>query len=534
MALAIPGTTGNPDTNCYDMSQSIQLHTFHGGLKLDGHKAISTSHPIKTAELPATLLLPVQQHIGQPADVIVKPGEQVFKGQKLTRASDYISAPIHAPTSGIISAVEERLVPHPSGLKALCIEIQTDGKDKWGEKVSYPDFRNTDIVTLRNHIRESGIVGLGGAAFPTSVKLNPGRSIDTLILNGAECEPYITCDDMLMREHAADIVEGMAIMQFMLSAEQCIIGIEDNKPEAIAAMRAAVKESELAAEVVAIPTIYPTGGEKQLIKILTNQEVPGDSLPADIGIVCQNVGTAKAVYDAVIHGQPLIDRVITVTGEGIAQPQNFLALIGTSMAELVAQAGGYKPGVKRLIMGGSMMGFALATDEIPIIKASNCILALTEVEQPPAQPCIRCGKCEQVCPALLLPQQLFWYAQAKDFDKIQDYHLFDCIECGCCAEVCPSHIPLVQYYRFAKTEIWNQEREKVKSDIARERHIFHEERLERLKKEKAERLAKKKAALKNRPKVGDAEAKKSEIEAALARVKAKKEKQTTTQKNIER
>lgn len=509
-------------------------HHFHGGLKLDGHKSISQSQAIKTADLPATLLLPVQQHIGHPADVLVKVGEQVMKGQKLTRASDYISAPIHAPTSGTISAVEERLVPHPSGLKALCIEIETDGKDNWGErqKVTYPDFRNTDVITLRNHIRESGIVGLGGAAFPTSVKLNPGRNIDTLILNGAECEPYITCDDLLMREHAADIIEGMAIMQTMLSAESCIIGIENNKPEAIAAMRAAIDKSELTAEVVAVPTIYPTGGEKQLIKILTNQEVPGDSLPADIGIVCQNVGTAKAVYDAVINGQPLIDRTITVTGEGITQPQNFLALIGTSMAELVAQAGGYKPGVKRLIMGGSMMGFALATDELPIIKASNCILALAEINQPSAQPCIRCGKCEQVCPALLLPQQLFWYAHAKDFDKIQDYHLFDCIECGCCAEVCPSHIPLVQYYRFAKTEIWNQEREKVSSDIARERFIFRDERLERAAQEKAERLAKKKAALKNRPKVGDADAKKSEIEAALARVKAKKEKQAATQENI--
>lgn len=530
--MALSNTAG-PSAGHKNMTHPA--HSFHGGLKLDGHKALSTQSPVKKAELPQKLSLPVQQHIGQPADILVKPGEKVYKGQKLTRACDYISAPIHAPTSGVISAIAERQVPHPSGLKALCIEIETDGKDLWDEqeRVSYPDFRNTDVITLRNHIRESGIVGLGGAAFPTAVKLNPGVSIDSLILNGAECEPYISCDDMLMREHAADIVEGMAIMQTMLNAEHCLIGIEDNKPEAIAAMQAAVAESKLDAEIVAVPTIYPTGGEKQLIKILTDKEVPGDGLPADLGFVCQNVATAKAVYDAVIHGQPLIERVVTVTGEGISQPQNFLALIGTGMDELVAQAGGYKSSAKRLVMGGSMMGFALSTDELPIIKASNCILALTEVEQPPAQACIRCGKCEQVCPAFLLPQQLFWYARAKDFDKIQDYHLFDCIECGCCAEICPSHIPLVQYYRFAKTEIWSQEREKVSSDIARERHSFREERLEQIAKERAERMAKKKAALKNRPKLGDADAKKSEIEAALARVKAKKEKQQSAQEQTD-
>ncbi|MDX5333222.1 MAG: electron transport complex subunit RsxC [Gammaproteobacteria bacterium] len=505
------------------------LWHFHGGLRLEGHKDLSTREPILDMRIPRWIILPVQQHIGEPAEVLVKPGDHVKKGQLVARAGGYISAPVHASTSGVVAAVEERPVPHPSGLSAPCVVIETDGRDEWlaDRMPALPDYAGLDAVTLRNRVREAGIVGLGGAAFPASVKLNPppGRRIETLIINGAECEPYITCDDMLMREQAQAVIEGIRIIQRIVQAERCLIGIEDNKPEAIAAMREALGEDDVIA-IVQIPTRYPTGGEKQLIKVLTNREVPSNGLPSDIGIVCHNVGTAAAVYRAVAHGIPLVSRLVTVTGQGVQHPRNIEVLVGTPISEVVAFTGGYSEAVERLIMGGPMMGFALGDDEVPVIKGTNCILAAGrgEVDRPgPAMPCIRCGECQRACPALLLPQQLYWHAHARDFDKVQDFALFDCIECGCCSYVCPSNIPLVQYFRFAKTEIWEQEREKRKADIARQRHEFRQERLEREEREKAERLAKKKAALAKTAEDGEAEdPKKAAIKAALERAKAKK------------
>jgi electron transport complex protein RnfC len=505
------------------------LWHFHGGLRLEGHKDLSTREPILDMRIPRWIVLPVQQHIGEPAEALVKPGDHVKKGQLIARASGYVSAPVHASTSGVVVAVEARPVPHPSGLTAPCVVIETDGRDEWlaDRMPALPDYATLDAVTLRNRVREAGIVGLGGAAFPVSVKLNPppGRRIDTLIINGAECEPYISCDDMLMREQARAVIEGIRIIHRIVQAEHCLIGIEDNKPEAIAAMREALGEDD-AIEIVKIPTRYPTGGEKQLIKVLTNREVPSNGLPTDIGIVCHNVGTAAAVYRAVAHGIPLISRVVTVTGQGVNHPRNIEVLIGTPISEVVAFTGGYSAEVERLIMGGPMMGISLGNDEVPVIKGTNCILAAAhgEVDTPgPAMPCIRCGDCQRVCPALLLPQQLYWHAHAREFDKVQDFALFDCIECGCCAYVCPSNIPLVQYFRFAKTEIWEQEREKRKADLARQRHEFHQERLEREEREKAERLAKKKAALAKATEDGEAEdPKKATIKAALERAKAKK------------
>ncbi len=525
---------------------SHQLWHFHGGLKLDSHKAMSTASSIVKASLPKRLVIPVQQHIGHAGQLRVSVGDKVLKGQTIAECPEYISAPVHASSSGSVTEITELPAPHPSGLNTLCVVIETDGKDNWTElhPTRHPNTKSP--AELRQLIRKAGIVGLGGAAFPTAVKVNPVKldpekadagspvHIETLIINGAECEPFISCDDMLMREYAEELISGCSIIQYMVSASHCLIAIEDNKPEAIAALEAVIKAQALhTIEVVSIPTLYPTGGEKQLIKVLTHKEVPSDGLPSDIGLLVQNVGTAVAVHKAIILGEPLISRIVTITGEGVKQPQNMEVLIGTLMSDLIEQSGGYHADASKLIMGGPMMGFALQSDNLPVIKGCNCLLAEnTPVETPPTMPCIRCGACATVCPAQLLPQQLFWMASSKNFDLVQDYHLFDCIECGCCSQVCPSQIPLVQYYRFAKTEIWNQERDRIKSDHARIRHDFRQARLEREKKERAEKLRKKKELLEKKKQAeaaakeggNDAEIdpKKVAIEAAMKRVQEKK------------
>jgi len=520
---------------------SQQLWHFHGGLKLDSNKAMSTASPIVKARLPKQLIIPTQQHIGEAGQLLVKVGDKVLKGQALTDCTEYVSAPIHAPTSGHIVEIAELPAPHPSGLNTLCVVLETDGEDKWLDlqPIRHPNTKSP--AELRQLIRKAGIVGLGGAAFPTAVKVNPGPEshIETLIINGAECEPYISCDDMLMREYAQELVSGCGIIQYMVSATHCLIAVEDNKPEAISAIKAVIKERALhTIEVVSIPTLYPTGGEKQLIKVLTHKEVPSDGLPSDIGLLVQNVGTAVAVHKAIVLGEPLLSRIVTITGEGVNQPQNMDVLIGTPMSELIEQAGGYHADASKLIMGGPMMGFSLQTDHLPVTKGCNCLLVENTPPAPPAtMPCIRCGACATVCPAQLLPQQLFWMASSKNFDLVQDYHLFDCIECGCCSQVCPSQIPLVQYYRFAKTEIWNQERDRIKSDHARVRHDFRQARMDREKVERAEKLRKKKELLEKKKQAEAAQKadgneaqidpKKAAIEAAMKRVQAKKAAQKT-------
>jgi len=533
-----------------------KLFNFNGGIPLPQHKEASTSLAIEPAAIPNRLVLPLSQHIGTPAEAIVEIGQYVLKGEKIAKADGYVSAPVHAPTSGIVEDIGDYPLPHPSGMLAQCIVIKPDGKDQWIELASHSsDYKQLNPSELRNIIRACGIVGLGGAGFPTSIKHNPGpdRTIDCLILNGAECEPYITCDDMLMRDKAKEIICGLLITKHALQAKQCIIAIEDNKPLAIKSMQQAVEEfGNNKISVAVIPTIYPAGSEKQLIFTITGKEVPENGLPLHIGIVCQNVGTTAAVYRAINHGEPLISRYVTIAGD-VKQPRNLDVLFGTSVNDLVNQCGGSTGDVRRLIIGGPMMGFAMQQITIPVIKTTNCVLidagqSKELQKQKYTMPCIRCGSCADVCPIKLLPQQLYWFSKAQELDRIQDFNIFDCIECGCCDYVCPSQIPLVQYYRFAKSEIWKRERDQQKSDNARERHEFHQFRLEREKAEKAEKLRQKKAALKAKElqkelKKGQTEnnenetkenpAKSTAILDAIARVKAKKEKQHITAKNTD-
>ncbi len=471
----------------------------HGGVHPPENKQQSTQNPITEIPLPNEVVIPLSQHIGAEAIPTVKVGEQVLKGQKIGEALGLVSAPVHASSSGQVIAIEERPIPHASHLNAPCVVIELDGKDEWIEREENKDYLSIDKCDLVDMIRDAGIAGMGGAGFPTAIKLNPraNQKIDTLILNGTECEPYITADDVLMRERADEIISGALLCAHMLGdPKDILIGIEDNKPEALSSMRQAAEGTRV--EVVSFPTKYPSGGEKQLIQILTGKEVPSGSIPASIGIVVQNVGTVAAAYRAICFGEPLISRVTTVVGESLNTQQNIEALIGTPINHILANHGFQQSECARLIIGGPMMGFAMPHADIPVVKTTNCILVPSHQEMPspiPAQPCIRCGMCSEACPAGLLPQQLFWFSQSEDVDKLKSHNLFDCIECGACSFVCPSNIPLVQYYRASKGMIKQIDQDKLKSDRSRDRFEFRKVRLEKADAEKeAKRLARKKAA----------------------------------------
>jgi len=439
---------------------------------------MSTATPIAHGFIPRQLILALQQHQGSPRRPIVKPGQRVFKGQVLAHGGPLRSASLHASTSGRVRAIEERLIPSVHEIhRSMCIVIDTDGEDESGDVVmSWP----SDQMEQLERIRDGGIVGLGGAVFPTAEKLASRVPCKALIVNGAECEPYISCDDMLMREAPEEIVAGAIIMRDLLSAASCIFAVERDKPQAIQAIgdaARAIDDDRL--RLAEIPTIYPAGGERQLVEMLIGEEVPSTHYPSEIGYVCQNVGTAFAVQRLASAGEPLISRIVTVTGNGIHKPQNVEVLIGTPISELMEFCGGYRNDVARLILGGSMMGYALPSDELPITKASNCLIAATgtEVRQDfTERHCIRCGNCGTACPARLLPQELLRAARDEDHVLLDDLGLTDCIECGCCDVICPSHIPLTEIFRHAKYAEARHERQLILSAESEERFQRREQR----------------------------------------------------------
>ena len=470
-----------------------------GGVHPPENKHQSLTLPIGTLPLPEKLLIPLSQHIGAAATPCIEVGKKVLKGQVIAHATGPVSVPMHAPTSGTITAIEHRPIAHSSGMLAPCIEITSDGRDKWKKHEGIADYDNASPSTLLKAVADAGIAGMGGAGFPSAVKLNPGRQrpIHTLIVNATECEPYITADDSAIRERAAEIIEGIGILsQILGNPSNILIGIEDNKPEAIAALEPLVLDTGI--RVASFPTKYPSGGEKQLIYILTGKEIPSGDLPADIGMVCVNIGTTYAIKRAIVNGEPLISRVTTMTGDACGINRNYDTLIGTPVSHMLAHSEFNEQACSRLVMGGPMMGFSLTSSDVPIVKTTNCILAPSYDEIPddePAQACIRCGMCAEACPVSLLPQQLFWYSQADDQERLEAHNLFDCIECGACSYVCPSNIPLVQHYRHSKGEIQKARAEKIRSDHARERFEFHQQRIEQADKDKeAKRAARREAA----------------------------------------
>ena len=465
-----------------------QLWDFHGGIHPPARKKQTSQAPIAQMPLPERLYLPLRQHIGVAGKLLVKVGDLVLKGQALTAADNAMAIPIHAPTSGQIIAIENYPSAHPSALPEPCVVLQPDGLEQWRPRHAL-DYLHTERSHLLARIQQAGIAGMGGAGFPTHIKSGASSGVDYLIVNAVECEPYISADDALMQHHAATIVRGIDILCKLLNPKAVLIGIEDDKPLAIAAMQQACQgKADYLVRVV--PAKYPSGGEKQLIQLLTSKEVPNGRRPLDIGIVMQNVGTVFAIAQAIEEDIPLISRIVTVVGQTLQHSQNMRALIGTPVGALLDACGFAPEPTQRVIMGGPMMGFTLPTLQIPLVKTTNCIIAPTQHELPAAGPemdCIRCGACADVCPAVLLPQQLVWYAKAKDYDQLKTHHLADCIECGACAYVCPSEIPLVQYYRVAKAEIRELAREELKAELAKARFEARNERLERDKQQRAER-----------------------------------------------
>lgn len=502
------------------------LYHFHGGIFPKYNKELSLSHPLKRGLIPKILVLPLRQHIGLRTEAKVKVGDRVLKNQCIADTEKGLSAPIHAPTSGKVIAIEPRYKPHPSGLKKLSIVIETDGVDESIDNVLGVDGQSPqDPLALKDIVHRAGIVGMGGAGFPTFAKIPEKKGIiKTLLINGAECEPFITCDDMLMQTHADEIVKGAQIVSQALGIEQILCGIEDNKQKAIQAISKASEQTPI--QVRPVMTVYPMGGQTQLIQELVGIEVPSEHHAIDVGVLMMNVATLRAIYHAVTYGKPLISRFVTVSGIGLEASFNAEALLGTSFLELAEMAKPKQPINYPLIQGGPLMGMALHHNNVPIIKTTNCVLANPPEPIEPVMPCIRCGECMDACPINLLPQQLYWHSRSHEFEQVEKLKVFDCIECGCCSFVCPSHIPLVQYYRHAKSSIKEIREKEAMADLAQKRHEFKLERLAREKAERDARIKAKKAAVKQNAAQSTTK-KTSASAAAAAKAAAMKAKKTS-------
>ena len=503
-----------------------------GGIHPPECKRPANPTDIPTKPLAGEYTLPLPQ-VGDNAVLTVAIGDYVTKGEVITSGSHFGYLPVHAPTSGHVTHIEQRPSNHASGLPVLSCVIRPDGLEKLSDKIhsklSLDDIEHVSNQEILSKIQQAGIAGLGGAAFPSHIKLNPASDIELLIINAIECEPYITSDDMIMREQSDAIMQGIAIIYQLLKPKRLIIAIEDNKPQAIDVMQQALDRSVLPKEgvrVTSVPTLYPSGGERQLIQILTGQEVPSGAIPAQLGILVQNVATCYAIQDAVLRNYPLIERVVTITGNNVSKPGNYWLPIGTPISHLLSQTGFKGNESDKVIIGGPMMGYALYNDSAPTLKGTNCVLLPDINEIAPEQkelPCIRCGECAVVCPAQLLPQQLFWHAKAQEYDKAVSFNLNDCIECGCCTYVCPSNIPLVEYYRVAKSAVKVEIEEKKQAELAKQRF---ELRTQRLEDEKLARETKQKEAAERR-KSSMTGTDKDAVALAMARIKAKKAAEST-------